>query len=269
MNKFFILISLVFASLFTIACEKKSQYSVKDGIASILPLNAGAESVNVVPWTVGILGKKKVAKGIGVKISFPILEHDDILDLIENRSINSWLVRVRRRYLGRTEVLGYLYVPLALPGSKDSSVRIKQTKGGFFSIYYSAAAISSRFEKFDCPAFDHNLWIDEAVIFNEKSPDSMISTSPSEMEVISAKIEAFSYSPITLNGGSSLGGEYIIDLALFNYSTKRKYSNFLELDQKVRVAKEIPVSIDGCAGFQIPRKEEEEEEEDKKFKFGR
>ncbi|GAB4019660.1 MAG: hypothetical protein Fur0010_21880 [Bdellovibrio sp.] len=257
---------LLIASLLFFGCEKKSEYSVKDGIVTILPTNVGAESAEVIPWTVGILGKVKVAKGINIKVAFPQLEKEAIEDLVKNRGVNSWLIRVRRRHFGRSEILGFLYVPIALPGANDSSVRVKQTKGGFFSVYYAAAALSSRFEKFDCPAFDHNLWIDDIEVYNDKSAGNMIATSPSEMEIISAKVEAFSYSPITLNGGKSLTGEYVIDLALYNHQSKRKVSNYLELDQKIKVSTELPVHIEGCAGFKIPQREEDSS---KKFKFGR
>jgi len=266
MRYYFVLLIAAHLFLFS-SCEKKSQYSVNNAIASITPLNVGAEDADVVPWTVGLLGKQKVAKGVKIKVKFPQLETDDIEDLVNNRGADSWLIRVRRRNMGRSEVLGFLYVPIVLPGTKESGqMRIKQTKGGFFSVYYAAAALSSRFEKFDCPAFDHDKWIEEIKIEKENGPGSVIATSPSEMETISARVEAFSYSPITLNGGRSLSGEYIIDLALYNQSEKRKMSNYLELEDRVIVSNEVSVPLEGCTGFKIPPKEEEKSQP---FKFGR
>lgn len=266
MREFFLM--LIAAHLFLLSsCEKKSEYSVNNAIASIKPLNVGAEDADVVPWTVGFLGKQKVAKGIKIKVKFPQLETEDIEDLVNNRGADSWLIRVRRRTMGRSEILGFLYVPIALPGTKDAGqMRIKQTKGGFFSVYYAAAAISSRFEKFDCPAFDHDKWIDEIKVETDNTPGSVIATSPSEMEIVSARVEAFTYSTITLNGGRSLTGEYIIDLALYNQTEKRKMSNYLELADRVFVSKEVSVPLEGCTGFKIPPKEEEKS---KPFKFGR
>lgn len=250
LNKFIILFYLFLAS----ACSEYSDYSVDNfGVSSITPKDTHITEVEVKKWKVGPLRKQEVTKGVQVKFSLPYLKKDDLLQLIEKKGINSWIVRVSKRSPTGSRVISSFFIPLALPGDAEQArVRIKQVKNGFLNLFYAAASISPRFEKFQCPAFDHNKKIKNAKIVEDKSYIRRIVISTGEEAGVFGKVSSFGYRPQVINAGMELRGRYFIEIALYNTASKTKKSSFIQYPESVELSGEIDVPLTGCDDFKIP-----------------
>ena len=84
---------------------------------------------------------------------------------------------------------------------------------------------------------------------------------------VNRKVELISYSPVTVNGGMELKGDYSIELAFYNQKSKRRLSSFVELEKVVSLDKEEVVAVEGCENYIVP--ERGKGDSIKKFKFGR
>jgi len=259
---------LIIILLFTFSsCQKYSKYSEKNNTAYIQIDDIGVSKISVQKWRVGPLRRQTLSQGIRLEVVFPILKKENLQSLINKFGVESWLLRVKRRSLTGTKQLGYFYVPLTTPGRKTSNWRIKQLKKGFISIFYPAAAISSRFANFSCPAFDHRRIITEVKTSYTASIDKLISVSSAEERYFAPKVKSFSYRPSPINGGVDLIGEYVIEVAMFNSKKKRIYSNFVTLPKIGEVVKERNKRIRGCKNFTPPPRQENSDGIEK-FKFG-
>ncbi len=168
-------------------------------------------------WRVGPLKRQKVSKGFRLDITFPYLKRSDLDTLLKEYGVNAWLIKIRKRAYSVNTVLGYLYIPLIIPGIQGKSkYRRHQIKQGAISVYYAAAAISKRFENFICPAFDHNKTLDDVEIDDRTISMDRFFAGRQTDTYVAAKVEKFSYSGNTLNGGQSLEGEYTIQVAMYN-----------------------------------------------------
>jgi len=252
------ILSITLILLLTSSCSKKSEITFTDNAFYINPKNTGLSDVRVNKWYVGPSRKQEVSKGVTAFISFPLLERKDLDRLIMDFGIDSWLVKVKKRSFNVNTTLGYLYIPLIIPGTQGRNKnRRHQIKKGTFSVYYSAAAISKRFELFECPAFSHDRYVDKVEIEKRAITLDQLFAGPLEETYIGAKVTEFSYSGNILNGGSSVVGEYTIEIALYNHKEKKKKSNYIELVEALNVTSERQRAISGCEGFQIPTKEED------------
>ena len=72
---------------------------------------------------------------------------------------------------------------------------------------------------------------------------------------LSHKVEKFGYNPLVFNGGSSLRGRYVLDIALYNFKTKLKQSSFIRIPDEVDVPFEGSKIVKECADFVMPEKE--------------
>lgn len=255
--------------IFFVGCTKYSEYTEKNGIVIIRPISHGAGEVKIIDWRVGPLRRQKVSKGIRMQVNFPLIERGHLQDLVDKRGVDSWLIRVRRRGPVGSDFLGWFYAPIIKAGRKaNSPFRVRQVKAGFIHVYYAAAAVSTRFEGFMCPAFKHSKKIDNFEKVNSYALGKVLSVSPAEQKRVMAKIEPFSYRPFVINGGADLTGEYSLEFALFNFQDKKIMSNFVEVSERIKIAKEIRVTLKGCDSFVIPAPNEDSDKV-KQFKFGR
>lgn len=255
LRKFFILFGIL--SL-TFSCSKKSEIKFTENAFYINPKETGISGVKIEKWRVGPLRKQELSKGVTAYISFPQLKREDLERLISEFGIDSWLVKVKKRSFSVNTTLGYLYIPLIVPGTQGRNKnRRHQIKKGTFSVYYSAAAISKRFENFECPAFSHDRYVDKVSIDGRAVTLDQLFAGPLEETYIGAKVTEYSYSGNILNGGQSIEGEYTVEIALYNHKDKKKKSNFIELVEAMNITSERRRAISGCEGFQIPAKEED------------
>ena len=261
-------LKFIFLLVLLVSCTKYSTYEKKSsGSIYITPSEFKINEAEDVKWKVGRKKDQLLSKGINVKFTFPLLEKDHLRELLELHDVNAWIIKIVKLGFSRARPIGYMYVPLSVP-TPQRKYSYKQIKTGTFSIVYAAASISTRFEKFPCPAFDHRLIIEDFEIKDKKTfGEKVISVTPTQQGKINAKISKFSYSTYKINGGTSIKGDYGVEIALFDSIKKRRKSNFVNFPQVVRVLSEKKKSITGCAGYKIPDRPRESGGV-KAFKFG-
>lgn len=204
-------------------------------------------------WHVGPLRRQLVSKGVVALIAFPEIDRDGLDKLVRDYEVNSWIIRIRKRAFSVNTTVGHIYIPLVVPGTQaDSKYRRHQLKKAAISLYYPAAAISKRFEYFTCPAFNHDRLVKDIDVENPGGKIDTLFNSVVDKVYMQSPVVEFNYSGNILNAGESITGEYEIDLALYNYKTKERLTNFSTLRQVLVVKDEARVTINGCQGFQIP-----------------
>lgn len=258
--------ALLFISLS--GCQDYSQFIQGERGITIIPNRVSISSSEVADWRVGPLRRQEVSKGLKIKLDFPQLEKDHLQKLVETIGIDSWIIRVKRKTLITSETLDTFYVPVLVPGRGKSDFRIKQVQAGFLNLYYAAAAISSRFERFQCPAFDHDKVITDFEIIDVYGREKAIRASKRNASLVTGKIERYSYRPFPVNVGKDMTGEYHFEIALYNVKEKLRKSNWFELHEAIKVTKEKSVNIKGCKDFKIP-KNDSKLDDIRNFKFGR
>ena len=244
-----VLLLIVFSLV--VSCQKKSEVIYSGERVTIKPTQSGIVDINPIIWKAGILRNIKISKGVQVIFSFPQFESKDLRFFVDKFGVDSWIVKVKRKGMMRNETIGYLYVPIILPGQKNA-MRINQLKKGSFRILYSAASVSSRFANLPCPAFNHDYLIEKTEVGDAKPFSSKLSLSPVEEERLLVRVEEFNYSNTSLNGGKELRGSYYVDIAFYNKERKTKLSNFIELDSVAKVVREKSVPLSGCENYKIP-----------------
>lgn len=250
-------------------CKEYSQYQKKEHRVTIVPNKVAITSADVADWKVGTLRRETVSKGIRVKLEFPLLEKEHLQDLVKTVEIDSWLIRIKRRTMVTTETLDHFYIPLLIPGQDKKEWRIKQIPAGFVNLYYAAAAVSTRFEKFSCPAFNHKKYITDYEVVDVFSRDKVIRGNRRTPSFYSGKLTKYDYRPFPVNAGMEMNGEYRFEIALFNSKEKLRKSNWFELHQGVKVLEEKSLSkIKGCENFKIPENNSTIDDI-QDFKFGR
>ncbi len=250
---------LILSLLFICSCTDYAEVKKTGAGSFIAPKSLRVKDYKIEKWRVGRpVRRQVVSKGIRIDVMFPRLSREDLDNILVEYSVNAWLLKVRRRSYAVNSVVGYIYIPLVVPGTQESNkYRRHQIKQGAFSIYYSAAALSKRFEGFECPAFDHNRYVDEVEIDERDTTLERLFVGKQTDDYVGAKVNQFSYSGNILNGGASILGDYTVQLALYNSDTKRRKSNFIELREVIRIVDEKTTNINGCEGFEIPIREEE------------
>ena len=256
---FLVLLSLLFQN----SCNESQVLKTNHG--TIVKFNSVAvESIKEVSWKVGRKGKKKeVSKGFLVKISLPFLQKKDLSFLYETKRIDSWILKIERinpRW-GR-QLIGHFLIPIRVQTQK--ALRTSSSQSARFRIYYAAASTSSRFEQLPCPAFQHNLKITSLDFKNTDTPKKE-SFSLRRRSMVGGRVEASGFVSIEFNGGTSLKGEYIVSLALFNSVSKALMTEYIPVRSVISVKMEKPVPIPSCTGFTIPEKTQKKDNPLKKI----
>jgi hypothetical protein len=252
------------------SCDQKSTLIYEGQNAIVRATSSGIKEADEIQWGVGALRKQTVSKGFRLKIDFPLLEEEDLVRIVKEKSVAAWLVRIKRVRNGNPEVLGYVTIPLTSAMARGGEKRKpQQLKSAYLNIYYAAAALSRRFENFECPAFDHKKRIGDVEEVLEPTRSALLILSQSEAKQVTVRSEPLGYAPVVINGGMELDGEYIIELAFYNDEEKRQLSNFIELAASIKILNEETVNLKGCQNFQIPPRDENEEAKYREFKFGR
>jgi hypothetical protein len=238
----------------------------------LVPVDADVFDLMIMEWRIGRRNDTTVSKGIRVGFNLPQVERDVIKDLVGRKKVNSWIVKVSRRSLRGTGTIGHFRVPFLNPGfSTDNTFRFSQMKGAYFKVYYSSAAMSTRFENFICPAFGHRSVVTDitAEEVRRTRRTDKIYTMNSESYFLNVKVEPFGYRPVVLNGGPTLKGDYYIDIALYNDKDKKILSSYYRIPQFITIVNEREERVPSeCLNFRVPDRDEDVDPF-KKFKFGR
>lgn len=240
-----------------VACDKVSKIESTESYVKVFPAAMDLHKETIVPWHVGPKKDQTLSKGFRVSIKFPKLDTQALDEIISRFNVNSWLVVVKRRSLASSTIVGQVFIPISIPGRyTDSKYRRLQMENGFVSIYYSAAAISKRFESFPCPALGHNRLVQEIEVEKNYEIEPLFA-SLSELRKASGKVTEFGYDSTILNGGQSLQGDYSFEIALYNSENKDIVSNFITVPHVLKVTKEVISDLQGCENFVIPPADDE------------
>ena len=158
--------------LFLMSCSPQVEVKKNGNVYSLHNLSPEISEFQILDWKVGPGVKKvTVSKGFMIKVDLPQLSSSDKMLLYNEREVDSWLIRlVRYKRSGAFEPLGEIYAPLIRKKFRGGATNASSLRNVFFRIVYAAIAPAKRFESFVCPAFDHNLYIDEMNI--EKSTNN-------------------------------------------------------------------------------------------------
>jgi hypothetical protein len=224
--------------------------------------------MRVIKWKVGKYGKDVVSRGFRMSFEIPTMDNSAWQTLFKERGANGWLIRLRRKTGTRNERMGYFAMEMVSPKPGVSDVyRYSSSRKASVGIYYAASSVSTRLDRLPCPAFGHRYLIDSFGVEDNNLGERLWVSSSADSTRVTAKVQLISYSPITINGGMELSGDYFIDLALYNTQSKQRLSSYLEISNFARVKKEVTVPVKGCEGFTVPDKGQYNPRE--KFKFGR
>ncbi|MBY0516824.1 MAG: hypothetical protein K2P81_07955 [Bacteriovoracaceae bacterium] len=195
-------------------------------------------------WKVGKTYRNTVSKNLNVVLSLPHLEDSDEDFLAKTYGVDAWLVRViQSNAQGSRIELATLYAPFrAQQKGRTSKLHVKAVS---FTLTYAASAISERFRKFQCPAFSHNLRLDEYDVFGKKEPMEILLRADAPFN---EKLTTGELVPTALNIGHTMVGEYYFETALFSTTKKQIYSSFARIPMSVKVLTEKSVTVDGCSG---------------------
>ena len=248
---------------------------------SYMPINDKSFRINIsrgsinhatpTDWRVGRRGKyKTLSKGFKISLKLPVISPSDLKDIHSKIKADSWVLKISRRGSeGRAKVLGNIRLPLTKGRVKSSSknIHFKRLRRAVFSIYYSAAAHSKRFERFPCPAFGHNKLISKArVIDSSNTRPLKLKIHYRERAGVSGGLETIDFTT-RVNAGMSMTGNYIFELAFYNSVYKNRIGPFMPFKEQVVVPQEDQVDVRSCAGFRpkgLPTDSQYRE-----FKFGR
>jgi len=263
---------LFFLILNIIGCDANYSYTPLSKKSFKIEIPRGSINyVTPVDWRVGRGGKRKtISKGIRLSLKLPVITKGDLEDIYKKVGSDAWLLRISRKGPeGGTKVLGNIYLPLTKGKARGSSrsLNFKRLKRAVFSIYYSAAAHSKRFENFPCPAFGHDKIIPKARIINATSKrPSKLSVHYRDSAGVSGKLKIIAFTT-RINGGMKMAGNYIFELAFFNSARKVRKGPFVKFKEEIVIPQEAPVDIRSCSGFTpkgLPG-----EKRFRQFKFGR
>ena len=243
--------------------NKSSDIVEKNGLYYIKPRPAYISHVKIVDWHVGALRRTTVSKGMLVKVALPNISREILKKFVLDYSIDSWLVKVKKKSAGINKSLKTFSIPIINEASLlikgSAAYRINQRKKFIVRIYYVDAALSERFEKFLCPGLGHNLVLRDVELLKRKSFDRLITVQVKAGTHFNSKVFRYQISANKINGGKSLKGEYSIEIALYSAKKKKIFSNFYDLANIIKVSLERTQVIKGCSNFQIPRKEDEDQ----------
>jgi len=256
--------------LLGVSCSNDVTYKSLSKTRAMITSDLHIKNVEVIDWKVGPMGKQIISKGLRFKVQLPILDNDDLKDLITNTQTTAWLLKLSRRGSTQYGDIGRVHIPLT--GSEKKKQRgiftsSTQQKDAFFEVMYSAAAPSKRFESFKCPAFGHNYSIEDIKLVSTRSQIDKIVPSASNRAALDGKSQEFSFMPAQFNGGPELASTYTIEIAAYDHINKVRRSDYIPYPEEVQVSKEIHQSIKGCSSFDIPSIDAGGEK--RKFKMGR
>lgn len=222
------------------ACNQTVQVENSKGVLKISEIKVALSELKVLPWKVGLKKEETITMGYTLKLGVPQIRPDDLTLISENYPVDSWAYRVIHEFNGRSNDLGYIYLPF--------NRIIKSTDNFTIRVYYHAAAVSERFKKFSCPAFNHRKRVTDIDLVSKKSGHSgTLYLSPKSNLLI--KDYALDHIPVILSIGTKMQGTYRVQIALYSKAEHKLYSDFLDLDNFVAVEREEEVKVASCVGI--------------------
>ena len=250
------------------SCSKNVDFKFEKNTAYVSTKDVAIDDMRLIPWRVGKTGKDIVSRGIRFSFNLPQISDEALEVLYKQKHIDSWLIKLERKQGLRTEILGYYSMMLVSPDPRNvDKLRFNSPKKGSLGVNYAASSISMRLNELPCPALNHRLLIEDFGLKSTGTVSQKWVVSGVDDHNVSAKVSVISYSPITVNGGMKLKGEYRVELAFYNQKLKRRLSGFNALAKAATIDKEVEVAVKGCENYIVPARGSEDTT--KNFKFGR
>lgn len=235
--------ALFLSLLLTTSCTKYASFE-KDGVGiSIEPVSMEISHLKEIEWKVGP-EKDELSQSVTFIIDLPKLKSDDLIFLTDQKSIDSWLLKVVARQNSKEQDLGSMYVPFK-PVYAGRGASIGSTSSVSIRVMYAAAFISERFRQFKCPAFAHNKKVSSMKILGS---DEEFSLQLAGAINYNDKAQLVGLRPTDFNAGHSLVGEYYVEIAAYDSKNKTILSKFKRIPMYVTVQSEEIISVTGCEG---------------------
>lgn len=229
----------LFLLILLTACSKPINVIQKRGIDYLEDFELGMKSPKELEWNVGVNREKTLSQGFFFEIEVPKINKDHAKILMKKHGVDSWVYRISRIRNGYHKPLGFILLPFN---------RIKKATDEFsVHIYYTAAAASRRFRRFHCPAFNHRKKMKNLSLENKDREISRMVVLANEN--LYSNMMTLDHYPIIINGESSLVGDYVVEIALYNQSQKQLFSKFYPLSNSINIAQEEEVAITSCNGI--------------------
>ena len=229
-------------------CQKYSEYrKTPSGGVLITPVGIKLKDIKVINWKVGRNRKTEISRGIKFHFTLPLIKKD-YLERLTQMNIDTWIVKIKRERVSSQQTLDSFALPLVLyPKKVLGKGGIRPMRSGRINIFYASSFVESdESGSLLCPKLGHNKRVDSVKTKREKSLDQYIHISAANESSLSIRTEHVGYDPEKINGGMSLEGTYIIELALYNKKERKLVSNWFRIDEKIVVDGESGVVVQGC-----------------------
>lgn len=197
-------------------------------------------------WWIGAKRKEaEVTQSITFFLHLPKLKEDDLKYLVQQKEVDSWMVRVILVKGSKEQDLGSLTTPFF---SRLHGARPHQSASGLVAIkiYYAAAYASERLRRFNCPAFAHDKRVNSMTVKGAKDPfDINVGSFKSYQD----KPREASITPNSFNGGNSLQGEFHFEIAPYSAKKQGIIGDFKRIPRYVEVMSEESIDTKSCKGL--------------------
>ena len=267
-RRFLLKLLLLLISFSLISCTKYSELVIEKDRTIVQPVAWGIDSFTKIDWKVGTTLRDTVSRGILFTIKLPLIEDEKLKNLILQKDVDGWLLRITKHDTNLAQTLGHIYIPFPNPNQRAGIS--DQIELASFQVNYHAASVSERFSNLNCPAFGHRKYLKSVELEDDYNNSSkLLNVSAIEEESVAEKVEPFSFNTRVFSAGNSLRGTYELQIAFYNFKNGNRKSNFLPAPQILKVDYEEERFIEGCGVGNDEIRTKEDDSSKKEFKFGR
>lgn len=234
---------LLLSFLVMYSCTKSAKLQRETASAHLDGVQMKVLKLSEIKWPAGFREEAVVTQSITFIVQMPKVDQDDLDYLINERDVDSWILRVIVYRNGEKQDLGSLYAPYR--PRKVSRTSTESASSVALKIFYAAAYASEKWRHSKCPPLGHNKKITEMRI---EDTGEEFSLSIGGSQPYQEKSQLIELTPSSFNGGMSLVGEYSFEVAPYNSQKKMIHAPFKAIPGKVVVAKEESVSVPSCHG---------------------
>jgi len=237
--------ALLLTLLLCYSCKQSATLSKGSVGLQISPVTMGISHLNEIPWNVGPRKEEKISQSFNFIMDMPKISEEDLEYVINEKGVDSWIVRMIVSRQSQNQDLGSLYTmfkPRRIARGNESSGAPTSVS---IKVFYATAYASERFRSLKCPAFGHNKRI---VSMDIKGTNEEFSLSVDQKNPYGEKSHQVELTPTSFNAGHSLIGEYFLEIAPYNSLTRTVHSTFKRIPMSIIVNQEENVNIPGCEG---------------------
>jgi hypothetical protein len=240
---------LILSLLVMYSCTKTAKLQRDTASAHLEGVTMEISKLSEIKWPAGFREEAIVSQSITFMIDMPKVDQDDLDYLMNERDVDSWIIRVIAYKNSEKQDLGSLY-SLFRP-KKLSRTSTGAASSVALKIYYAAAYASERWRNSKCPPLGHNRKIKEMKLEDTGEPFTL---SIAGAQSYPEKSQLIELTPSSFNGGMSLLGEYTFEIAPYNSQKKMIHSPFTKIPGRIIVSREESVSVPSCNGVNMEQR---------------